>query len=207
MALDRAIRLFGPRPEWAVECDAIVAAIRQEAAHAGGYLPQVFGGTDVDAAVLIAPMVDFPIDEEIIERTVDVVIERLGHGPLVYRYRGDDGLPGHEGTFVLCAFWLIDALVWLGRFDEAKARFTGLLDLANDVGLYPEEIGEDGAFLGNFPQAFSHLGLIHSALVLDLHAAGGKPAVRGTYADRTLRETPNRRPTGIEEGEPTWSWS
>jgi GH15 family glucan-1,4-alpha-glucosidase len=197
VALDRAIQLFDARPEWVVERDAIVAAVRQEAVHAGGYLTQVFGGDDVDAAVLIAPMVDFPIDEEIIERTVDVVIERLGHGSLVYRYRGDDGLPGHEGTFVLCAFWLIDALVWLGRIDEAKARFGELLDLANDVGLYPEEIAADGTFLGNFPQAFSHLGLIHSALVLDLYAAGGRAAVRGTYADRTLRETPNRSPARV----------
>ena len=200
VALDRAIRLFGPRPEWLVERDAIVAAVRQEGVHAGGYLTQVFGGDDVDAAVLIAPMVDFPIDEQIIERTVDVVIDRLGHGPLVYRYKGDDGLPGHEGTFVLCAFWLVDALIWLGRFDEAKANFGALLDLGNDVGLYPEEFAADGTFLGNFPQAFSHLGLIHSALVLDLYAAGGKAAVRGTYADRALRETPNRSPASIDKG-------
>jgi GH15 family glucan-1,4-alpha-glucosidase len=199
VALDRAIRLFGPRPEWVRERDAIVTAVRQEGVHANGYLTQTFGGETVDAAVLIAPMVDFPIDEKIIDRTVDAVIDRLGQDPLVHRYTGDDGLPGHEGAFVQCAFWLIDALVWLGRFDEAKARFIDLSSLANDVGLFPEEIAEDGTFLGNFPQVCAHLGLIHSALVLDLYAGGGKEAARGTYADRILRETLNQRPTSIAE--------
>jgi hypothetical protein len=65
--------------------------------------------------------------------------------------------------------------------------------LQNDVGLIAEQTGEDGAFLGNFPQAFSHLGLIHSALMLDLYEHGGRAAVQGTYADRTLRETETRR--------------
>ena len=80
------------------------------------------------------------VDEAVFARTVEVVIARLGHGPLVYRYRNDDGLPGHEGTFLLCAFWLVDALLWLGRDAEARLRFNALRALQNDVGLYAEEV-------------------------------------------------------------------
>lgn len=193
VALDRAIRLFGERPDWCRERDRIVACVNGEGVHPDGYYPQYIGGADVDAALLIAPMVGFPVDEATFARTVDTIIERLGHGPLVYRYKNDDGLPGHEGTFLLCAFWLVDALLWLGRDEEARSRFAGLRALQNDVGLYAEEVAEDSTFLGNFPQAFSHLGFIHSALILDLHDHGGRDAVRGTYADRSLRETDARR--------------
>ncbi|SFL79402.1 glycoside hydrolase family 15 protein [Methylobacterium pseudosasicola] len=193
VALDRAIRLFGPRETWCTERDRIVAFVNGEAVHADGYYPQYAGGEDVDAALLIAPMVGFPVDEAVFARTVDVVIERLGHGQLVYRYKNDDGLPGKEGTFVLCAFWLVDALLWLGREVEARTRFAALRVLQNDVGLIAEQTAEDGAFLGNFPQAFSHLGLVHSALMLDLYEHGGRSAVQGTYADRTMRETDTRR--------------
>lgn len=193
VSLDRAIRLFGPRESWCTERDRIVAFVNGEAVHADGYYPQYAGGEDVDAALLIAPIVGFPVDEGVFARTVDVIIERLGHGQLVYRYKNDDGLPGKEGTFVLCAFWLVDALLWLGREVEARTRFAALRVLQNDVGLIAEQTGEDGAFLGNFPQAFSHLGLIHSALMLDLYEHGGRAAVQGTYADRTLRETETRR--------------
>nr|WP_322098874.1 glycoside hydrolase family 15 protein [Microvirga roseola] len=137
-------------------------------------------------------MVDFPIADDVLERTVNAVIEELGHGPLVYRYKSDDGLPGEEGTFLVCAFWVIDALLALGRGDEARQRFEEILGVANDVGLFAEEMGEDGAFLGNYPQAFTHLGLLQTALVLDLYEFGGVEAVRGTYADRALHNTDSR---------------
>lgn len=193
VALDRAIRLFGERPDWCRERDRIVALVNGEGIHAEGYYPQFVGSDDVDAALLIAPMVGFPVDEAAFARTVDTIIARLGHGHLVYRYRNDDGLPGHEGTFLICAFWLVDALAWLGRAEEARTRFEALRSLQNDVGLFSEEVDEDGRFLGNFPQAFSHLAFIHSALILDLFAHGGREALRGTYADRSLRETASRR--------------
>jgi len=193
VALDRAIRLFGERPEWCRERDRIVACVNGEAVHADGYYPQYIGGDAVDAALLIAPMVGFPVDEAVFARTVDEIIARLGHDHLVYRYRNDDGLPGHEGTFLICAFWLVDALLWLGRDGEARTRFEALRALQNDVGLYAEEAAEDGTFLGNFPQAFSHLAFIHSALMLDLFDHGGRAALQGTYADRSLRETEARR--------------
>lgn len=193
VALDRAIRLFGERSDWCRERDRIVACVNGEAVHADGYYPQYIGSDDVDAALLIAPMVGFPVDEAVFARTVDAIIARLGHDHLVYRYRNDDGLPGHEGTFLICAFWLVDALLWLGRDGEARTRFEALRALQNDVGLYAEEAAEDGTFLGNFPQAFSHLAFIHSGLMLDLFAHGGRAALRGTYADRALRETEARR--------------
>lgn len=201
VALDRAIRLFGEREEWCRERDRIVACVNGEGIHRDGYYPQYIGGDAVDAALLIAPMVGFPVDEAAFARTVDRVIERLGHGHLVYRYKNDDGLPGHEGTFLLCAFWLVDALLWLGREAEARTRFQALRAMQNDVGLYAEEAAEDDTFLGNFPQAFSHLGFIHSALMLDLYEHGGRDAVRGTYADRSLRETDSRRAPRIAGAE------
>ncbi len=186
-ALDRAIGLLGGDLEWTVARDAILKDIVENAVDpSGGYLPQVFGKPDADAAVLIAPMVGLPIDDELLERTVEAVIDQLGVGPLVYRYRNDDGLPGEEGTFLVCAFWLIDALLALGRADEARARFEAILELANDVGLYPEEMAPDGTFLGNFPQAFTHLGLVQSALLLELFEAHGRDAIRGTHGKRAL---------------------
>jgi alpha,alpha-trehalase len=200
VALDRAIRLFGDRPHWCEARDALVADIRENGVHANGYLTQVFGEDAVDAAVLVAPMVDLPIDDEVLARTVDEVKSCLGHGPLVHRYRNEDGLPGDEGTFLVCAFWLVDALIALGRVDEARERFEQLLELGNDVGLYSEEMAEDGTFLGNFPQAFTHLGLLHSALVLDLVEHCGVEAVRGTYADRAVRETSTRTLEPISRG-------
>jgi alpha,alpha-trehalase len=190
VAVDRGIRLFGERPHWVEARDAIVEEVRNNAVDpSGGYVVGVIGSDELDAAVLIAPMVDFPFDRQTISRTIDAVDERLGHWPLVYRYRTEDGLPGEEGTFLVCAFWLIDALLAVGRGDEARQRFDALLAMANDLGLFPEEMSEEQVFLGNFPQAFTHLGVLKSALVLDLYQCGGAEAVRGTYADRALRDT------------------
>ncbi len=191
-ALDRAISLFGHNPEWAAERDAILHDLTGAAVDKG-FLPQVFGASDADAALLIAPIVGLPVGDEVLERTVEAVIDQLGAGPLVYRYRNNDGLPGEEGTFLVCAFWLIDALLALGREKEARERFEALLGLANDVGLYPEQMAPDGTFLGNFPQAFTHVGLIQSALLLELYKMHGREAILGTHGGRALTLSKRRK--------------
>ncbi len=103
--------------------------------------------------------------------TIDAIRAELGQDGLVRRYTPDaaelDGLPGQEGAFLACAFWLVDALHMTGRTEEARELFEQLLGLANDVGLLAEEYDTvNGRLLGNFPQAFSHIGLVNSALAL-----------------------------------------
>ena len=99
------------------------------------------------------------------------MLKDLVSDSLVYRYQlgaeGTDGLPGTEGTFSMCTFWLVEVLARSGRLREARFIFEKMLTYANHLGLYAEEIGPTGEALGNFPQAFTHLGLISAALALD----------------------------------------
>jgi len=99
--------------------------------------------------------------------TVRNVRAELGSGPHLHRYRGEDGLPGEEGTFLACSFWLVDALGQLGEVEEASELMEELLAHGNDLGLYAEEIDPaSGEFLGNFPQGLVHLALINAAVTL-----------------------------------------
>jgi hypothetical protein len=125
------------------------------------------------------------VDVETLRRTIAAVEKQLRVGDFVYRYRSDDGIGGEEGAFLVCSFWLLDAYLSVGHHDEAKQLFERLLGQANDVGLYAEEIDPASAeFLGNFPQAYTHLALIGSAAHLQLFERRGREALRGSYADR-----------------------
>jgi GH15 family glucan-1,4-alpha-glucosidase len=132
---------------------------------------QSYGSDALDAAVLQIPIVGFlPGDDERVTGTIDAVRRGLGQDGFVARYSTDatdDGLPGSEGQFLACSFWLVSALAMNGRHDEARALFERLLGLANDVGLLAEEYDVPRARqVGNFPQAFSHLALIQAASLL-----------------------------------------
>ncbi|MFR9730428.1 glycoside hydrolase family 15 protein [Saccharopolyspora sp. MS10] len=181
VAFDRAIRaveedgLPGPVHRWREIRDAVRAEVLEKGWNSElGSFTQYYGGTELDAATLLIPSVGFlPADDERVLGTIRAVERELRHGPLVDRYsttEGDhevDGLSGREGSFLACSFWLVDALALSGRREEAEEMFGELVALANDVGLYAEEIdAESGRFTGNFPQAFSHLGLVNSAAVL-----------------------------------------
>ena len=127
---------------------------------------QAFGSDDLDASALMMPIVGFlPATDPRMRSTIDAIAERLTdeHG-LVYRYRASDGLAGEEGTFLLCTFWLAQAQALAGEVERARATFEQAISYANDVGLLAEEVDPaSGELLGNFPQAFSHIGLVNAA--------------------------------------------
>jgi GH15 family glucan-1,4-alpha-glucosidase len=127
------------------------------------------GGDDLDASLLLGVLFGYrEADDPRMIATVDAVRRELGHGPYVYRYSGEDGLEGDEGAFVTCSFWLVEALAMQGRRGEAAELMDELVALGNDVGIYAEEIDpQTGDFLGNLPQALTHLALIGAALALD----------------------------------------
>jgi alpha,alpha-trehalase len=131
---------------------------------------QSFGSDDLDASALMLPIVGFlPADDARVRATIEAIAARLtdDHG-LVYRYRSHDGLEGEEGTFLLCTFWLAHALALTGDVGRARAYFERAAARANDVGLLSEEVDPaSGELLGNFPQAFSHIGLVNAAWAID----------------------------------------
>lgn len=184
VALDRAQTLLECR-DYEPEMQAIVADVHRRGIAPRGYLRKRYDSDKVDAVVLRAPTIDFPLPPGCLEATIDEVMAALATPTGVYRYKGGDGLKGEEGSFVACGFWLGDALLAAGKVEQARAWFETMLRQANDVGLYAEEIdAEDGRFLGNFPQALSHLALIHSAVLLDFVEHGGLKVLQGTHADR-----------------------
>ena len=133
---------------------------------------QYYGSKELDASALVIPIVGFlPGDDERVTGTIDAVRAELGHDGFVSRYstaQTDDGLPGSEGQFLACSFWLVSALALNGRVDEARTLFDRLLALSNDVGLFAEEYDVDRKRqVGNFPQAFTHLALVQAASLIN----------------------------------------
>lgn len=197
VALDRAIRmtmrssLRGNVARWTRERDAVHRHVIEN-----GYDPelgafvQAYGSKALDAANLLIPVMEFlPGDDPRVERTVDLTMDRLTDRGMVYRYLTDDGLPGTEGAFGLCTYWMVDALALRGRLDEAWELFEGMRGRANHLGLYAEEINpQSGEFLGNYPQAFTHIGLINS--VIYLARAEGKRPRAGAEPIGARTETP-----------------
>jgi GH15 family glucan-1,4-alpha-glucosidase len=135
-----------------------------------GTFTQYYGSETVDASLLMLPLVRFlPPDDKRMVGTVAAIEDRLMRNGYLLRYQtdGHDGLSGHEGAFVLCSFWLVEVYVLQGRIAEAETLFTKLLNNANDLGLMSEEVNpQTGEMLGNFPQAFSHVGLVMAAVML-----------------------------------------
>jgi len=193
VALDRGVRLAqehsldAPLDRWCATRDAIRTAIETRGYDAKlGAFTQAFGSQALDASALAIPRVGFlPATDPRVRSTVARIRATLTHDGLVRRYTAPDGLPGGEGAFLLCSFWLVDALALGGQVDEARALFERLAGYANDVGLFSEEIDpRNGAFLGNFPQGFTHLALVNAAAHLAHAARHGPEQAPRTEAER-----------------------
>jgi alpha,alpha-trehalase len=194
VALDRGIRmaeLLGAdnRVErWTDQRDAMRDEILEHGwSEAAGAFTQSFGDDVLDASALVMSIVGFlPADDSRVRGTIRAIGERLTdpHG-LVYRYRADDGMDGEEGSFLLCTFWLAEAQALAGDVAAARQTFERAIRFVSDVGLLSEQVdAATGELIGNFPQAFSHIGLVNAAWAIS--QAGGRS---GTT---TLAERPDR---------------
>ena len=182
LALKRAVQLADGRGEaaparWGESRDELADRLLGDARRRG-WFAQAWDADVPDAAALLVPAVGFvSASDPLVTQTVDVVRRELAHDGLVHRYRADDGLPGGEGAFLLCSFWLVDVLLHAGQVDEARELLDRLRGLANDVGLFAEEVDPGtGSHLGNTPQAFTHMALVTSCAHLSAAERGLLPS-------------------------------
>ena len=189
VALARATALAGVLgvPErvdsWAETQSLIADAIISEGwSERLGAFTQSFGSEDLDASNLMMPLVGFlPADDQRVVATIEATEQHLTDARgLVQRYRAADGLAGGEGAFLLCTFWLAQALAMAGQPERARKVFERTLPFVNDVGLLAEEVDStSGELLGNYPQALSHIGLVNAAWAIS-QAEGSHPDDHGT---------------------------
>jgi GH15 family glucan-1,4-alpha-glucosidase len=176
VALDRAIKIareLGYDEDWR-RWDPVKKKIKSQILSDGWSekkraFTMVLGGEELDAANLLMPLVGFlPAKDPKMTSTIQHIREELSKDDLVYRYNVDDGQMGKEGAFTVCSFWMVDCLARLGKLGEAEGLLNKLLKRANHLGLYSEEIDPaTGEALGNFPQAYTHMGLITAAVRLE----------------------------------------
>jgi GH15 family glucan-1,4-alpha-glucosidase len=190
LALDRALRIAAQlgasrrqRRCWQIQRDAIAAEVTSRGFSAGkASYTRSYGSGDLDAAVLVLPLLGIePPDSPRVHSTIEAIDRELGaSGPLLYRYPpGHDGLPGGEGAFLPCSFWLVQALAKTGRQAEAAERLAELLGLASPLGLYAEQMDPTSRqHLGNYPQALTHAALVQAALALRDAGPAGRPEPR-----------------------------
>ncbi len=214
-ALDRAIDIAeetafdGPLDRWRDERDAIREAVLDEGYDEDrGTFVRSFGTRNLDATSLLIPIVGFlPFDDERVASTIQTVCDDLTTDDgLVYRYFGDDGLPGREGAFILCSFWLVDALALSGCLEEARVLFERLREFVSPLGLLAEEVNPvTGEQLGNYPQAYSHLGLLNSAIYINRMERRTRRGPEPMGCDLTQQFLPEaERPSlDLKEPEPT----
>ncbi|MHB9286307.1 glycoside hydrolase family 15 protein [Halobacteriales archaeon Cl-PHB] len=177
VALDRGIELAetegfeAPLDHWRTVRDQIRSVVLDRGFdETHGCFGRSFEATHLlDAAALRIPLVGFlPFGDQRVQGTIDAIKDRLTtEDGLVHRYEGEDGLAGGEGAFILCSFWLVDSLALSGRVEEAEEVFESVVDYASPLGLLAEEVdAQSGELRGNYPQGFSHLGLINSTMYL-----------------------------------------
>ena len=184
VALDRGLRIAdewgfdAPTEKWQETRDMIRGDVLEHGYDDEvGSFTQAYDTDALDATALLIPVVGFlPFDDEKVQNTIDAIRDRLETDGLVKRYDAEDGLPGEEGAFVICSFWLVSALAQSGRVEEAREVFESVCSYASPLGLLAEEIDpETGQQLGNYPQAFSHVGLVNSALYLGMAEDENEP--------------------------------
>ena len=200
VALDRAVALADPLDASdRVEAWKQTQAQIREAILTKGWsdranaFTQSFGSDELDASNLMLPLVGFlPADEPKVLATINATEERLtDERGLVYRYRSHDGLEGEEGTFLLCTFWLAQALARAGQTARARTVFERVVAFVNDVGLLAEEVDPaSGELLGNFPQAFSHIGLVNAAWAISETERAQKSAVENARGAPAASDRP-----------------